>query len=132
LNVQLRKLIEEAPTPVAEIEARLREAHDERVILDATTLLSVQSSVEMSSARFRDDPQDLDRLESLESLVAVVRDAQLKVNMRQPQNDYYVMKGTVRPVIAAGANGSADAKRWLQLFDALGEKLAISPEAHDW
>ena len=130
LNVQLRKLIEEAPTPVAEIEARLREAHDERVVLEATTLLSVQSSVEQSSAAFREEPQDLDRLESLEALVAVVRDAELKVNMRRPQNDYYAMKGTVRPVIAANANGSSDARRWLQLFDALGEKLAISPEAH--
>jgi hypothetical protein len=34
---------------------------------------------------------------------------------------------TVRP--AKALNGSSSANRWLQHFDALGEKLSISPEA---
>jgi len=40
------------------------------------------------------------------------------------------MRKTVRPVVAANAgNGSPSANRWLLHFDALGEKLSISPEA---
>ena len=31
--------------------------------------------------------------------------------------------------VASAGNGSSTANRWLQHFDALGEKLAISPEA---
>ena len=40
------------------------------------------------------------------------------------------MMATVRPAIAATAtenNGTSE--RWVELFDALGEKLSISPEA---
>jgi hypothetical protein len=38
------------------------------------------------------------------------------------------MMGTVRPVVASDGK-HAESKRWLELFDALGEKLSISPEA---
>ena len=55
----------------------------------------------------------------------------MSVDLRVPQNEYYKMKKLVRPVIAANAgNGSPAATKWLQRFDALGEKLTISPEAH--
>lgn len=129
LNVQLRKLIEEEDPPLAEIGARLREARDERVSLDETTLLSLKQAVERACDRFQDRPDDLDRLETYESLVAVVREAQLPVNMRHAQTSYYLMRRTVRPAIAEGGNGSADSARWLQVFDSLGEKLTISTEA---
>lgn len=130
LNVQLRKLIESDNPPVAQIEARIREASDERVVLDESTLMLLQQAVERAATRFRDRPNDLDRLESYESLVSIVRSAQLQVNMRHPQNAYYAMKKTVRPAIAADTEQSREAKRWLELFDALGENLSISPEAH--
>ena len=39
------------------------------------------------------------------------------------------MRKAIRPMIAASAgNGAPSATRWLQHFDALGEKLSISPE----
>ncbi|HEX9163595.1 MAG TPA: DUF3536 domain-containing protein, partial [Thermoanaerobaculia bacterium] len=129
LNVQLRKLIEHEHPPLAEIEARLREAIEERVTLDETTLMALQQAVERAAARFRDRPDDIDRLETYESLVSTVRSAQLRVDLRHPQNTYYAMKSTVRPAIAADGN-SGEARRWLELFDALGEKLSVSPEAH--
>ncbi|HEY3056132.1 MAG TPA: DUF3536 domain-containing protein [Thermoanaerobaculia bacterium] len=129
LNVQLRKLIEDDNPPLAEIEARLREATDERVTLDETTLIALQQAIERAANRFRERPNDLDRLEAYESLVSIVRSAQLQVNMRHAQNTYYAMKSAVRPVIASDTEQSREARQWLELFDALGEKLAISPEA---
>ena len=129
LNVQLRRLIELDDPPLAEIEARLREAHDEKVALDETTLLALKQAIERACDRFQERPDDLDRLETYESLVAVVRDAQLHVNMRHAQTSYYMMRRSVRPAIAAGGDGSAESARWLQIFDALGAKLTISPEA---
>jgi hypothetical protein len=39
------------------------------------------------------------------------------------------MLRNVRPAIAASGNGSRDAELWLQLFDALGDKLNVSREA---
>ncbi len=128
LNVQLRTLMKQDNLPLAEIESRLREAADERVTIDETTLLATQQAIEHASARFLEDPDDLQRLESYESFVSIVRDAQLPVDLRQPQNTYYMMKGSVRPKFAR--NGSErSSHRWLELFDALGEKLSVSPEA---
>jgi hypothetical protein len=52
----------------------------------------------------------------------------IRVSLRRPQTQYYRMASTVRPAIAAStANGQT--KRWLALFDALGEQLSIAPEA---
>jgi len=128
LNVQLRRLMESENPPLAEIESRLREAADERVTIEETTLMSLQQAVERAAFRFRERPNDLDRLETYQALVELVRKAQLRVDLRQPQNAYYTMMGTVRPVVASDGK-HAESKRWLELFDALGEKLSISPEA---
>ncbi len=128
LNVQLRRLMESENPPLAEIESRLREAADERVTIEETTLMSLQQAVERAAFRFRERPNDLDRLETYQALVTLVRKAQLRVDLRQPQNAYYTMMGTVRPVVASDGK-HAESKRWLELFDALGEKLSISPEA---
>ncbi|HEX7418952.1 MAG TPA: DUF3536 domain-containing protein [Thermoanaerobaculia bacterium] len=128
LNVQLRKLIESDNPPLAAIESHLREAADERVTIDETTLMALQQAIERAAFRFRERPNDLDRLEAYESLVAIVRKAQLNVDLRQPQNVYYAMKGTVRPVVASDGE-HADSMKWLELFDALGEELTVSPEA---
>ncbi len=129
LNVQLRKMIEDENPPLAEIEARLREAAEERVTIDETTLISFEQAIDRAATRFRDSPNDLDRLEAYESLVSIVRSAQIQVDMRHAQNMYYVMKSSVRAAIAADSTQSHEARRWLELFDSLGEKLSISPEA---
>ncbi|HSP16056.1 MAG TPA: DUF3536 domain-containing protein [Thermoanaerobaculia bacterium] len=129
LNVQLRRMIANGNPPLAEIESHLREASDERVTLDETTLIAFEQAIDRSATRFRDSPNDLDRLEAYESLVSIVRSAQLDVDMRHAQNMYYVMKSSVRPAIAADSTQSHEARRWLELFDSLGEKLSISPEA---
>ena len=79
---------------------------------------------------FAGSPDDVALLERWETLVSLVRENRVDVDLRQPQNEYYRMKRTVRPVVAATAgNGSPTAGRWLSHFDALGEKLSISPEA---
>jgi alpha-amylase/alpha-mannosidase (GH57 family) len=128
LNVQLRKLIHNDDPPLQEIDARLREAADERVTLDEMTMMTLQQAIERAAARFRENPNDLDHLEQFDSLVSIVRLAGIRVSMRQAQNTYYFMKSTVRPAIAADTD-SPEAQRWLELFDALGERLLISPEA---
>jgi hypothetical protein len=119
VNLQLRRLLEQDYVPIPEIEARLREARDERVAIDENTLMQLD----------REHPEDLERLESLETIVALVRAMNLRVNLRKPQNEYYEMKAAIRPVIAASNGNGTDAGRWLELFDSLGDKLSISPEA---
>jgi alpha-amylase/alpha-mannosidase (GH57 family) len=130
LNLQLRRLLEEETLQLDEIESRLREAREEGVALDDMTFMTLKTAIERAADAFRDDPADLERLKILENLISLVRGADLHVNMRRAQNDYYRMKSIVRPRMVSNAgNGSSDANRWLELFDSLGDKLLISPEA---
>ncbi len=130
LNIQLRRLLESNDVALPEVEARLREARDERVALDETTIMSLESAIVRASERFREDPVDVDRLESYDAIMSVIRAMRIDVNLRKPQTDYYAMMASVRPAIAASVNNGTS-ERWLELFDALGEKLSISPEARE-
>ncbi len=128
VNIQLRRLLKSDDLPLPEIEARLREAREERVTLDETTLLALETAIDRAADAFSERPDDLDRLENYQTIVSIIETMQLHVNLRKPQNEYYRMMATVRPAIAANGGNGATA-RWLDLFDSLGEKLAISPEA---
>jgi hypothetical protein len=130
VNMQLRRMVADDEVPLGELESRLRESRDEKVSLDETTLMSLTAAIERAAADFSRNSDDVEKLEIWAKLVSIVRDAGVNVDLRRPQNDYYRLKKSVRPVIAATAgNGSSAANRWLQNFDALGEKLSISPEA---
>lgn len=130
VNMQLRRIAEADELPLGDFEQRLREARDEGVALDETTLMAVERAIEKAASQFANKPDDLELLERWESIVAHVRSGRVEVDLRKPQNEYYRLKKLRRPMMAANAgNGSSTANRWLQHFDALGEKLAISPEA---
>jgi alpha-amylase/alpha-mannosidase (GH57 family) len=122
LNLQLRRLLEGEPLPVFEIETRLREAREERVGIDEQTRLTIMRAIERVSTRFRQRPASIERLDELHDIVAMVRSMQIAVDLRKAQNDYYAMRAGVRPSMTANA-------RWLELFDDLGAKLSIAPEA---
>ena len=125
LNLQIRRLLDADITSPAEIEARLREAKEEVVTLDETTLLAFRDAVDRAAERFQDRPDDLDRLEAFENIVTIVDQSRLPIDLRRAQNRYYRMRRTVRPPIQA--SGPA-AHTWLELFDALGKKLGVAPE----
>ncbi|HUR79649.1 MAG TPA: DUF3536 domain-containing protein [Thermoanaerobaculia bacterium] len=123
LNVQIRRMLDQDPPPLKELEAQLGEANGEGVTLDATTQLAFAEAIDRTSERFRDRPDDLDRLESLEALVTIARGANLEIDLRRAQNRYYRMRESVRPAVAASDN----AAQWLALFDSLGTQLTVSP-----
>jgi alpha-amylase/alpha-mannosidase (GH57 family) len=125
LNQQVRRLLEKELAP-AEIEALLREARDQGVALDETTLVAFTTAIDRASEHFRERPDDLDRLEDFDAIVTLVRDARLTIDLRRAQNRYYRLRATVRPAIEASATISPASREWLELFDKLGEKLSIA------
>jgi alpha-amylase/alpha-mannosidase (GH57 family) len=126
LNLQLRRTLDEEPLPIAELEARLREARDEGVTLDETTLLSFKHAIERAADRFHEHPEDLDRLEVFETLAGLVREFKIAVDLRRAQNRYFRMRNLVRPAIEASSGNGHAAQQWLELFDALGEELSFT------
>jgi alpha-amylase/alpha-mannosidase (GH57 family) len=130
VNMQLRRLLEAPELPLSDIETVLRESRDEGVALDEGTLIALERAVDRAALEFSEEPEDLARLERWEAIVTLIRESEATIDLRKPQNEYYRMKKTIRPVVAATAgNGSPNAGRWLTRFDALGEKLSISPDA---
>lgn len=129
LNRQIRRLLEQDFPPAVEIASRLREASDENVKLDETTLMAFRDAVERVASLFSEHPEDLDRLESFESLVTVIRQAPLAIDLRRAQDRYYQMRKAVRPAIQAASSAGHAGKRWLELFDSLGDKLSINGSA---
>jgi hypothetical protein len=126
LNQQIRRLVERDLAP-AELEALLREAREEQVTLDETTLLAFGTAVERASERFRQQPGDLDRLTTFDAIVTLVADARLTIDLRRAQNRYYRLRATARPAVEATATTSAASRQWLDVFDGLGEKLDMAP-----
>lgn len=125
LNQQIRRLLQKELAP-AELEALFREMREEGLTLDETTLLAFGSAIERASERFRQQPEDLDRLEAFDAIVTLVKDARLTMDLRRAQNRYYRLRGTVRPAVEASAMTSSEARQWLAVFDSLGEKLSIA------
>lgn len=125
LNLQIRRVLEPEPPLLVELESRLRQAQDEGVTLDETTHLAFAAAIERASDRFRDRPDDFDRLEALETLVTIAREGNVPVDLRRAQNCYYHMRASVRPAFERSANS----EQWLMLFDSLGDKLTIAPAA---
>jgi hypothetical protein len=127
LNQQIRRLLERELAP-AELEVLLRELRDEGVTLDETTLVAFSSAIDRAAERFRQRPDDLDRLEAFDAIVTLVRDARLTIDMRRAQNRYYRVRATARPAMEASATASVEARQWLAVFDWLGEKLQIASD----
>ncbi|MFL6248423.1 MAG: DUF3536 domain-containing protein [Thermoanaerobaculia bacterium] len=127
LNQQIRRMLEKELAP-AELEALLRELRDEGVTLDETTLVAFGSAIERAAERFRQRPEELDRLEAFDAIVTLVRDARLTIDLRRAQNRYYRLRATARPAMEASATASTEARQWLAVFDWLGEKLSIVSE----
>ena len=125
LNVQVRRLLDQDPPPLKELETKLGEARIEGVTLDEQTCMAFTEAIDRASERFREHPDDLDRLESLETLVSLARGARLAIDLRRAQNRYYRMRAALRHAVEA----SADGQRWLELFDSLGQKLTVAPAA---
>jgi alpha-amylase/alpha-mannosidase (GH57 family) len=130
VNIQLRRLLGDGELRLGDIEEHLREARDEGVALDATTLMALERAVQRAAHAVANDPEDVTSLERWETLVSLVKASQFKVDLRKPQNEYYRMKETIRPRAAENASaGAASATRWLAHFDALGELLGIAANA---
>ena len=124
LNQQIRRLLEGELTAPAAVEARLREVRDEGVVLDETTLIAFREAAERAAEHLRDRPEELERLEALETIVDIIHAARLHVDLRRVQNRYYRLRKEVRPAM----ENVPAWREWLERFDSLGGKLSLTDE----
>jgi hypothetical protein len=81
-------------------------------------------SIERLAAQFAEDPTDARRLQRFASIIEVARIVPFEVDMWRAQNNYYTVLQRIAPVQRERADaGDSKAKRWLDQFVALGERL---------
>ena len=127
LNMSLRQELEaEGPDP-ARLSAVLEEARNVGVTLHEDGLgLAVEHALERLADGLRGNASDLSRLEELEAVVDLGRQLPFEVDLWKVQNAYYQLMRTLLPGRQREAEaGFEDARRWVERFLALGEKLAV-------
>ena len=127
LATSLRRALE-APAPdPTRLSAILEEARNVGVVMHEDGLgLAVEHTLERLAEGLRGSPSELARLEELVAVVDLARQLPFEVDFWKVQNVYYRLLKTLLPGWRREAEaGFEDARRWMERFLALGEKLSV-------
>ncbi len=132
-QIRLRQAIEAAEPSVPQLESILDEARTVGVPLHEDGLgLGVQDTLERLAEGLGSDPADTRRLETLDGLVRLARTLPFEVDFWKVQNAYYrALRGLYPARRRAAEEGSAEARKWVNRFLALGERLSVRAESPD-
>ncbi len=129
LNTSLRAELEREADQLdlARLSAILDEASNVGITLHEDGLgLAVEHTVERLAQGLRASPSDLERLEQLEAVVDLAGRLPFEVDFWKVQNTYYRLLRQILPGRRREAEGGfEDARRWVERFLALGEKLSV-------
>src|SRR5262249_22774963 len=127
LNTRLRHELEAEALEPSRLSGVLGEAREVGVALHEDGLgLAVEHTLERLAEGLQGNPTELGRLEELEAVVDLARQLPFEVDFWQVQNAYYQLSRTLLPARRREAEaGFEDARRWIERFLALGEKLSV-------
>ncbi len=124
LNASIRKIFEQERIKLESVGTILNSARLEGVALDAEGLeMAVRRKAERMAQAFAGQPESLSLLQRLDSLVSLIKRLPFEVNLRRVQNTYYGLLQQVYPVFQDRAKKEKKARKWVKVFDSLGEKL---------
>ncbi len=128
LNFHLRKAFEEERFDAA--PALLEDAGLWQVELDAAGLgFALKQTMARLALSLRARPDKIAILESLAEAAEIAAALPFQVDIRQVQNIYYTMLQTAYPEWRRLADqGDETARYWVDLFQSLGQKLAVCVE----
>lgn len=127
INATFRAAAEATPPDIERMRAMVEEAHQVGVTLDQLTLSFVlDRTISQVARELAESPHDLERLERLNQLASLTNDLPFEVSIANAQNVLYSLVQNVRPRIIESAGGrDADAQRWIEALDRLGEVLRV-------
>jgi hypothetical protein len=89
--------------------------------------LEAERAVAAMVERLRARPADTERLAALAELTALVRSLPFEVDLWTAQNNFYHLVVDALPaMLAAVGTGDDEAVRWVRLFRAVGDQLAVA------
>jgi alpha-amylase/alpha-mannosidase (GH57 family) len=126
LNNSLRRALGTIDLDLAQVSSLLAETERAGAALDRPHLaFTLTHTLDALVARFRAEPQNLDRLAHLVDAVELSRRLPFDISYWRAQNEYYALLRTVFPGVRARADYDEGARTWLELFVGLGELLRV-------
>ncbi len=127
LNADLRRALKQTPLDIELIRARLAEAQKVGVTLDRAALeFALRRTIERLAHEFRAQPQEIEPLQTLAAAAALARTMPFEVNLWVAQNVFHqALQKPYAVMQQSAAKGEEDARRWLELFTDLGQKLQV-------
>ena len=128
INHDLRAEFDAVDIDIAHARALVGEASSLKVPLDKIGLaFALKRTLERLARLLRDQPDEIDTLESLANAAVLANSLPLTVDLWKVQNDYYeLLLSQYERQVELSLAGSADASRWVEHFKALGEQLEVA------
>ena len=127
LNRDLRQTLSTPAVDLERARSLLEEAESTRVQLDREGLsYAVGKSLEQVAYELLEQPHDVSVLQAWSDLATLTSQLPFDVNLWKSQNVFYELLNTVYPAVRERAEaGDEEARRWAELFTALGDQLAV-------
>lgn len=127
LNSELRRVLETENLDADQVRALLDEMRRAGVMCDEAPLeIAIRRNLERLAAAFFEFPDDIQRLQDLESAVEIAEVLPFKVVLWQPQNVFYeILQRRYEEFRNQAAAGDGPSQQWLESFLALGAKLSV-------
>ncbi|HEX4441513.1 MAG TPA: DUF3536 domain-containing protein [Thermoanaerobaculia bacterium] len=130
LATAVRREVEAEEPDAPRLTALLEEAGDAGIVLQEEGVgLAFQHAIERLADALRAAPGELDRLDTLERMVALARTLPFELDFWKVQNAYWrTMRETLPDSRRACETGGEEACRYVERFVALGESLSVRVE----
>ncbi|HSA94168.1 MAG TPA: DUF3536 domain-containing protein [Terriglobales bacterium] len=127
LNADLESALSRERLDRAHVQALLDAVRRTGIPLHSAALeFALRRNLEAIARRFREQPQEVERLAALDDAVDLAQSLPFEVNLWLAQNLYYeVMRETYPTLRDRAEAGDEDARPWVERFRGLGERLRI-------
>lgn len=128
LNFDIKKAFQEDVIDTGKIQNLIQDVQKWNVSLDLIDIeFSARRKLEELMEGFSQNPFDLALLLDIQKRVELLKLLPVEINLWQTQNIYYKMATTAYGEFLSKANaGSADAKKWIDIFKHVGDMLFFS------
>lgn len=129
VNQDLKEALSEERLDHPQIRELMEQAQLSQIPLDEATLeYTLRLNIQHQNSHFSETPTWYEILDDLTSAVELVYDLPFHVVLRRVQNTYFKVCRQLRSeYVEHSQKGDSEAKRWLERFDQLGEKLLVRP-----
>lgn len=128
LNRDIRSALTGEDPQLDRARSLLEEAEATGIQLDSEGLSYVlERTMERLANAFLEHPRDIEKLEKWTETASLTEALPFDVNLWKAQNVFYELLHSVYPAFRdRAAEGDESARRWIQLFTALGEQLSVA------